>query len=456
MLGKSFTPAQFLLTPTLILSRETLLLTNFAFYLLSNSIPFTYLGRKIGPLAVRKLLVEILGEEEDLKSLTLLTLVSRVWKWRRIWLGGWMGVPGDDGGVLESGNVEDTVDSFFIILTGSGLGPESPISDFVHHLSTRFLKPLLSSKQSDSFSSLVLSTMHGARGLERDSIYLLNEEDWEERFRTSGPSPNSQSNSESKSRKISSLLSSTPSSSSSNDLPILPRKWHFWTWKSTGILPPTWEIQQEKNLMYVAWTRACSSLFYIQWEALESKSDWQRRQLLKAVKGLDPTFSLPLSSLSPPPPCFSDTSSLTLRKPGLISSSHALTSHPIPSLTSMTPPLSLPFTRQDFQYLVSRRRCRETGDVIEVRRRPWRKGIVESWGVKEVGLDSILSNELSFDPFPSSHPTSPASVLPSTSMDSSSLSISSSSFSSPFDSRKESFTLKPENTTEVRFHHGSV
>ena len=188
-------------------------LVNFGFYLLSENIPFGFLGRKIGPLAIVGLLNEVLAhlseataapgsdsrkwgliKSSELETISVEELVNMVEGWRAAYLSGAVD-PIDE---IDASGVEDSYDSFMIFII-TNYSKFTNAGDVLLVLEEVFLTALKTQLQDDGFAGCLLSTMHQSRGLERENVFLINESDWE--------------------RRVFGAMKRTP------------RKWHWWKWQ---------------------------------------------------------------------------------------------------------------------------------------------------------------------------------------------------------------------------------
>lgn len=259
---------------SMILSREMTPLVNFGFTLLKRKVVFGFMGRDIGPWGAWRLIKDVMGDaiklekmknlhgvvrdvrivcdDEDKSEMTMEEFVERVLVYRELMLSGELCRVDD----LDVTALEDRFDSLLTILVharqlnSSSRPLFNTVMDFFHYFAQDFLRPYLSSYQPDGFPKLLLSTMHQSRGLERDHVFLLNEGAFAQ-------------------LESSVLGSGFNDDNSSSTFPSLPRRWHFWKWRTKGILPTSWEISQEKNLLYVSWTRAKLGLYFFEWDGVE-------------------------------------------------------------------------------------------------------------------------------------------------------------------------------------------
>lgn len=350
MLSYKWTPQMLLNSPSLVVAREMKVLVNFAFYLLSKGISFGFMGRNIGPKPVESLVhalllgmsmdSERLADEVAIASshskfagnagasdwkpaaeadrlladspiandplvnpavfeLPIAALIKSAENWHRNLITGETYIEES----FDAASVEDRFDSLLNIVAFAQT-PLRTIGDFLSYLESRFMAPFRASGQLDGFPGLLLSTMHQSRGLERDSVYLLNESDWKERFQ--------------------------------GKWLAMPRIWYWWQWKQNREVEASeWAVAQERNLMYVAWTRAKNGLYFI---------DWQEREELGQLKRTAMEHELENPRV----------------QGGSVADQLAQAKEAETNLKLI-----------DRRYLIAKRRDRHTGEVKELRRRPY-------------------------------------------------------------------------------------
>ncbi|KAJ3292891.1 hypothetical protein HK104_004929 [Borealophlyctis nickersoniae] len=212
----------------MIVARENRDLANMAFWLLSQGILCQVIGREIGRDMVETVDLAGLRDSDPASWLKdrFVRLREEV-RWATIVE---YGPPLTYGG--ESG-LDDRIDSVMTLVKYQ-LPPSATIGEL-----KELIKGLIKQRDGslmdategriremeDPYAPVLLCTMHRARGLERDEVFILNENDFEARcsdgeYKPPTPDPND----------------------------------------------PQWVTEQRKNLLYIAITRAKKKLWFVRWQ----------------------------------------------------------------------------------------------------------------------------------------------------------------------------------------------
>ncbi|KAJ3038175.1 hypothetical protein HDV00_000920 [Rhizophlyctis rosea] len=211
----------------MIISRNAVELVNFACYLLAHRIHCEIAGRKVG-----KNLEEVIrwagaSDEDTIGTLSKKILARRCRvTGRNVWrLGRVLGSGGLQG-------LDDRIDSLMMIAKGN-FAPECYVYELRRLVEDLKWRGIMGSRMGekgsesvDQYGRLLLCTMHRSRGLERDDVFLINEANHFTDF-----------------------------DDLTGEIRLPPRK----------SSDPEWNQQAEKNLRYIAVTRARKRVWCVDW-----------------------------------------------------------------------------------------------------------------------------------------------------------------------------------------------